>query len=362
MTKTTYKVGDKVRILNANKIVFGSSKWNDGDITTVASLTKRSNEPRLVITQGKHKGESFVVCADEFKYIEKVAEQVVKFKVGDKVRIISTFGEPLEGFSDGEVVEVIDRYVNDSGERRYCVENLVGTNCGYGGDGTFELIYAKPTQSKSKTKARISELERKVAELAAKVEALESAKIPTKNSAKIRADFTPNEERKAVIDEAKAFVAKHLTPNTWSREWNARGAIRYGVYGVIPEFHVNKKKRTVTLLLKGAGKLDGKIKGKYIAKCAEGDVFNADIGKAIVLGRALGKDVKRFEQAAQPTEVVVGQTVRGTVQGFTNYITDVTEMFPKKDGTFGKAFKHSKQCGWIGEKQVTIIDDTEAVY
>lgn len=59
-------------------------------------------------------------------------------------------------------------------------------------------------------------------------------------------------------------------------------------------FVVNEEKRTVVGL--GIGLYTKEVLKREIAKCAPGDVFDEEIGKAIVLGRMLYKDVSRFEK------------------------------------------------------------------
>lgn len=179
-----------------------------------------------------------------------------------------------------------------------------------------------------------------------------------RKNGKIKIDLA-NLARKSVIEDAKKFLEEHTKPNCYVK---GNPAITYRVmFGVNPEFHVNEKKRTVTLLLRGAG--DGKIMCKEIVRCAPTDVFNAHIGKAIALGRALNLDVKKFTHAAQPREVVVGQVFkvssRGVIYGKTGTIT---KMKPNLDGIFGTAFSHTIDDGWLGSEQITITDDTEAKY
>jgi len=77
------------------------------------------------------------------------------------------------------------------------------------------------------------------------------------------------------------------------------------------EFVVNHEKRTVVALIKG--KRSGRVYRKGIAKCAPDDCFNAHIGKAIALNRALGFPVPvKYLNAPQPTEVRVGDIIRTT--------------------------------------------------
>nr|MDF9460586.1 hypothetical protein [Bacillus pumilus] len=74
------------------------------------------------------------------------------------------------------------------------------------------------------------------------------------------------------------------------------------------EFIVNAEKRTVVAIRKAFG--NGRVISKGIAKCAPDDCFNAHIGKAIALRRALGLEVpSEYLNVPRPTEVRVGDVV-----------------------------------------------------
>lgn len=362
-TKTTYKVGDKVRILDAKKIQFGSSYWNDGDIAEVKRVLD-DGLPCLARNDMKRFDRGLPLYSRELKYIEKVAEQVAKFKVGDKVRIIKDMGG-IAGVKIGTVATVIE--VDSDGDVRVDVINKNGVPAFFIAH-EVELISPKLTKNQ-----RITALEKTVADLQAEVEAVKATqKSPTmtvkadvdvakiaESLAKAFEKHSPNEQRKAIIDEAKAFVEElsGIIRGTHKREtkFGRLNDVGY-TYVLKPEFHINSKKRTVTVLMKGAHYDNGKVYAKGIEKCAPEDVFNADIGKAIALGHALGLDVKRFEQAVQPREVVVGDVVRTKYEfgGYndscpTNVIGITAEGYPKfKNGTYSSAFE--------------IKDDTEVQY
>lgn len=86
------------------------------------------------------------------------------------------------------------------------------------------------------------------------------------------------------------------------------------------EFHVNRSKRAVTALIKSIA--DGEIQAKAVAKASPDDVFNADIGKAIALRRALGLTVPdKYINAPQPDEPRVGAVVQA-------FIDDGTKLDP----------------------------------
>lgn len=167
--------------------------------------------------------------------------------------------------------------------------------------------------------------------------------------------LTPNQQRAAIIEKSKTFVknivGEYDTFNTTVG--------RYKDQCVRPIFHVNEKKRAITVLIYGAfGK---QLIFKGITKCNPSDVFNEHIGKAIALGRALGLDVSEFEQAVQPTEFVSEQIITYTSElagqdrggNFEiSYIEDDTLWFHDEEGydLFGDDWKPK------------IINDTNAKY
>lgn len=77
------------------------------------------------------------------------------------------------------------------------------------------------------------------------------------------------------------------------------GYYRVGFIATNAEFHVNREKRAVTVLLKGFK--TNKVITKAVAKCDPQDCFNEHIGKAIALYRALKKDIpKIYTNTPQP--------------------------------------------------------------
>ncbi|QDX93614.1 hypothetical protein EEL30_15710 [Brevibacillus laterosporus] len=125
------------------------------------------------------------------------------------------------------------------------------------------------------------------------------------------------------------------------------------------EFVVNREKRTVVALIRKCGSLT--ISARGIAKCSPDDCFNAHIGKAIALHRALGLDVPSdYLKAPQPTEPRVGDVVLVTESGaITGSTMTVTRMEPELDEFgYGKAFSHTHDPGWLGSDQVSVIDDS----
>src|SRR5690625_261322 len=164
---------------------------------------------------------------------------------------------------------------------------------------------------------------------------------------------TPQEKRDRSVEEAKVDVRRmveHGASFTGSSEGNITHRLKY--YDV--EFHVNKDKRTVVALVRGR---NGRtLFEKGIAKCAPDDCFNAHIGRAIALRRALGLEVPdEYIYAPQPTEVRVGDVVEFVWNGVRE---TVKEFYPEYDGDSGKAFHTRETPGWVGTKQVKVVDDS----
>jgi hypothetical protein len=135
----------------------------------------------------------------------------------------------------------------------------------------------------------------------------------------------------------------------------AKNGFAYNKYGDkrVVKFIVNKEKRTVVALLRGY--LTGIIYERGIAKCHPDDCFNATIGRAIALRRALGLEVpEAYLNAPQPTEVRVGDIVkmRSDVYPFEDYV-----FTAKSNGKLDEKFAFYLTDLLRGGK-VKIIDDS----
>lgn len=352
MTKTAYKVGDKVRILNAKGISCGSDLTNGQEYEVIEMISTNI----YVIDDAE---DRLIICENELQYIEKVEEsdaKMTQFKVGDKVRVINANASKHSNGDEGVVVSItpiwgvvfIDVDVNGVQQGHYA-ENI-------------ELVSPKPTKNQ-----RISALEKEVEALQAEIEALKAAQKPPvtviADAIKRYKERTPNQKRKAIIDEAKAFVEDVQKRDYRVRSTPAITSFQKSVFfGQTDElvFHVNAEKRTVVAIIRT---ISGKhVVHKAIAKCNPSDVFNADIGKAIALGRALGLDVSKFEKAVQPSEVVTGMVVEHagdydvyTIEGvYKGYRYDMRHS----DGEyFGKYPMTDNIVNFYD-----ILDDTEAQY
>ncbi|TFW49265.1 hypothetical protein [Bacillus sp. 005/A4HT-01/001] len=111
------------------------------------------------------------------------------------------------------------------------------------------------------------------------------------------------------------------------------------------------KSRTV----EATAKVPNSRKAFYgIAKCAPTDCFNAHIGKAIALRRALGLEVpSEYLNVPQPTEVRVGDVVRGIYTGGNE---TYEETLRKIEG--GRYTYDSGGFDYIEETDLVIIDDS----
>lgn len=159
--------------------------------------------------------------------------------------------------------------------------------------------------------------------------------------------------RAEVVAEAKRDVADRFFEGH-----EGVGEVIKGFYGHNKvEFTVNREKRTVVALLDLAY-CPGNIRAKGIAKAAPDDVFNADIGKAIALRRALGLDVpSEYTNAPKPEGVRVGDVVKSRVNNSGNtWIATTNEdshiVRVQLNGGSNRSFDVNK---WI----LYVIDDTD---
>jgi len=257
-----------------------------------------------------------------------------KANVGERI-LITNAGTTMGDYANGDIFTVKAR--NSSSVR--ALEKLAnGQYRVYINDEEYEVIVEQPKPTKN---ARISALETEVAELRSEVEALKQAKKPKYTLDDLLAKYpTSNQRRADVIKRAKEFV-------------NARS--------YIPEYTIsfveNSEKRTVVALIRPD--FDEVVIRKGIAKCDPDDVFNADIGKAIALARALGVEVPtEFVKAVQPTEVVVGHRFEITNKRWrTGDTGKVTKLAKQYNGFF-----HDIMSGYIRNDEAKITDDTDAVY
>jgi hypothetical protein len=119
--------------------------------------------------------------------------------------------------------------------------------------------------------------------------------------------------RDDIIEMAKRDIEK------LKRNWYGERRYIFKNYVCDVKFFVNREKRTTVAILKH--KYEGVV-SRGIAKCHPDDCFNAHIGRAIALRRALGLEVPdEYLNAPQPTEVRVGDIIRNKYTGWTHRVT-----------------------------------------
>lgn len=164
---------------------------------------------------------------------------------------------------------------------------------------------------------------------------------------------TPQQQRDEIIEQAKRDVAELESIMDSSFRPPINGNNTFMEMRTFVKFFVNKEKRAVTALVY-CGEY-GYLVEKGIAKCSPTDCFNVHIGKAIALRRALGLDVpSEYLTAPQPTEVRVGDVVRGKYAGEGEGTYDLTI---KSIGTSKYSYVEGG-FDYINDAELRIIDDS----
>ena len=264
-----------------------------------------------------------VVTEVEVDKVVKSVETKRKFKAGDKVRVLDvSYGAATSALAVGDITEVVGYKEDFEGYKLLAPKER-------------PVVVAEP-------EGETGLFEESALELV------------------VEEEKSPNELRAEIIEKAKEFVKKCRSKKMVVRVDDSRSC----VFGV--SFIVNAGKRTVVALLRGV--ISDSVRAKGIAKCRPGDVFNEHIGKAIALGRALGKDVSEFENAVQPDEIVVGQEVKtfdfqgnihmtGKVEGVMR--DEELIRYHKEDYEKALDFVYTHTSTEYGFE---IIDDTKAIY
>lgn len=272
---------------------------------------------------------------------------MTKFNVGDRVSVNNHMFVLSDNQRRGTIVGISHT------QYRVKLDNY-GTYTS--GILTFSAPQLSRTCEESATDRRLTEAEAKIASLESKVAALETVladKSKLSHAPSVdemmrlgkSVTRTPNQRRADVIKRAQAFA------NEGYDRW-------IGDSLCYVEFFVNSDKRTAVAVLRG--KYSSGLITKGIAKCAPDDVFNADIGKAIALGRALGVKVPtEFTDAVKPTEVVVGMRVENTEDSY--WGGGKVASLEREDCAGSRGYSvESGSYNYL--KTAVIIDDTDAVY
>lgn len=267
-----------------------------------------------------------------------------KANVGERIKIVDAW--MAGGYKTGDVLSVVGKnspgVIASNGSRTMYISPR-------------EYVVLEPVAPQSFFFEKFAQFLRDNADEVRKIIAEDSAIVAPNNVL----------TRAKVITQAKADVAEL---ERIGRDVDARlpedSPFHTMFYRV--EFHVNREKRAVTALVhrtKYNGVITARNFGKNTAKCAPGEVFNAAIGKAIALRRALGLTVpNEYLNAPQPDEPRVGAVFTPKKTGLT-WTSALKKREAYYDGTrYGKAWKHTYGSGWVGENQIEIIDDTDVDY
>jgi hypothetical protein len=157
--------------------------------------------------------------------------------------------------------------------------------------------------------------------------------------------------RDDIIEMAKRDVAELSWEDGDGRYYVVR------VFKCNVEFVVNREKRTVVALLKW--RANGKVYARGIAKCHPDDCFNAAIGRAIALRRALGLEVPdEYLNAPQPTEIRVGDIIRWEHVDCDYQVISLENKFPNVIGINRDGSRFEACGGNFYHHGMKIIDDT----
>lgn len=290
--------------------------WSDG---TEDSAIYLNDDEYEVLTPT----DVILVDGKRFRMVER------KAAVGERVIVTGSGNCETDGtlfcHKVGEVGEVEERLEADANgagrisvRRRYLVdgdyavlEQIPETSVDYYEDTSAptpqEDAISSLTVRLARAKQRIDALTAEVN--AKKAESCGCAKIAEGNVTTAFPSFlSPQEIRDNTVKRAIADVAKITTDVYGEKEPGAFE--KYKTPGhVTIEFVVNPEKKTVAAIVRLRYYPDT-VNRRGIAKCAPGDVFNAHIGKAIALRRALGLEVpQEYVTCPQPTDVCVGDIV-----------------------------------------------------
>jgi len=333
--KRKANAGERIKIVDA-RMSFGH--YANGDIMTI---TRVDRDGDAIFRVGKRlsnpDGEIFAyadeyvtleptdiirINGDRFRMVDRkaaVGERVITLVPGGLYTIIPV-GSILTveyAFNDGSGIDTRPGlYEHNEYRVLEPVESAESVQ-------QTEPLSAKPAPDQAaeiiaKLTTRVASLERRVTLL----EVTNARPIPRRTTKpEQHPSFTkcavksPQEIRDDIVKRAKEDVAKLIA--------DARGD-NIGAWESIPalvdtghvtiKFAVDRQKRKVMALAFLRYASDGTIPeftGRAV--CAPGDVFNAHIGRAIALRRALGLEIpEEYVNAPQPTEIRVGDVVKST--------------------------------------------------
>ncbi|WP_025846536.1 hypothetical protein [Brevibacillus agri] len=336
---------------DGGSLIDTDGEWNDGSVLNL-------NHDEYVVLE-----PTGIVIIDGARY----REEKRKAAAGDRI-LITGLSVDDDMYRNGDMFTVAR--LDSDGDARVNIDE-------YEDVCVTDDEYVVLTPINDTSADRIASLERRVAELEARLApATINVSIP-----QVTVNGTVDDVAQAVADVMKRGLTKMSAQEFVSRAKELLGLtkspqqlrdeiverakrdvtelVEHFAESTIEEveFVVNRNKRTIVALLKYCGT----VTNRGIAKCAPGDVFNAHIGRAIALRRALGLPVPdEYLNAPQPTEVRVGDVVQVTEPGLITGATMIVTKFEPKFDLYGKgkAFRHTYDSGWLGVEQVKIIDDS----
>lgn len=380
------EVKRKANVGELAKVIGGSGhKFDVNDVVTAVSLNPiitdgvdfKRKDGEVQLLSPRH-GDYVVLEPSEIVRIDGERLRMVdrKAAVGERVVIVNAVDEALDlyGYATGQIYEV---------------KGFTGSDPDIWPDGTDdtaiflereEYRVLEPVETAKTTAptaplsaqspldqaaANISALQAQVKALESRVAALEKTEEPVK-VAEGPADDTPpsfiappkppQQLRDEIVERAKADLEG--VKNPWNISVYPQPLVyTYKHYVVDVEFVVNREKRTVVAIARW--RHNGKIVSRGIAKCAPNDVFNAHIGRAIALRRALGLEVPaEYLNVPNPEEPRVGDVVADKDYG----VGVVSEMRPKGYLSSDEGLTVEGCPGsagyWTFIRDVTILDDS----
>ena len=263
---------------------------------------------------------------------EEAVHHFTELKEGEKVRLLAKGEHEYAGYG---TVYVIETYKG--------VRHLIGHR---------GIKIDEPAQIPEQTYAEIAEPFGKHFRDAIR-EAYARGYEDGKRIGEMMREETPQEkvcdvqrQRDRIIEKAKKDIE-----NIFIEGYHGVGKVVDTMFGhCTVEFVVNKEKRTVVALLRGAY---AQIIG--VAKCAPNDCFNVHIGKAVALRKALEKDIVDYMDVPNPTDVRVGDIARypnGRIVEIINRDNDRIRVRTVETGEINSATSLAK---------VEIIDDSREV-
>lgn len=371
---TKFNVGDKVRILDGKALIGnGGYKVTKGKEYEVISFHEKSERETEHIKVVDNFSNPFTICNWEYKYIEladskptknqrittletEVADlKLIVHELRDRPQLTTVVNNIQEPSTINDVEDIIEfegaeyrkvkRKARDSDVviSRAASTLLMSAGKPYKvkgqGDGDVVVINKSCDEDMELYNDFHTEINIDVYEL-----------IKEKQ-------LSPNEQRAQIIEDAKKFVEQVIERGKNSEAPKVdEGHAYYKNHFFDVDLVVKNNKITALVFLNNSEGLRLENKPDLInrAECAQNDVFNEHIGKAIALGRALNIDVSEFEQAVQPTTPISGMYCKHKA---TKYEGELTE--------FDSGCNHWEGTGYIwGSHSINLIilNDTNAQY